>query len=79
MILQVVVGAILIVLGLCALLGLPALTFHLYRRDVRSHAFEQVVVADIHEVENKIAHAYEDEVERVRPAHNATESGVAYQ
>ena len=79
MILQVVVGAVLIVLGLCALLGLPALAFHLYRRDVRSHAFEHVVAADIHKVENKIADAYEDEVERVRPAHNATESGVAYE
>jgi hypothetical protein len=50
MIVEVVVGCVLIVLGLCALLGLPALAFRLYEVDRRSHEIEQRVVADVRNV-----------------------------
>ncbi len=45
MIVEVVFGSVLIVLGLCALLGLPTILLRLQRRDERSHAFEKDGIA----------------------------------
>lgn len=65
MITEVVVGCVLIVLGLCALLGLPALAFRLYAIEKRSHEIEQEVVKDVRNVGRDVFHAgHDNEVER---------------
>jgi hypothetical protein len=81
MIVQVVFGSILIVLGMCALIGLPSISMHLQRRDARANAFEKierVVVADVQSIESAIAHVYEDEITPRQTARDATESPVVY-
>jgi hypothetical protein len=78
MIVQVVFGSVLIVLGLCALIGLPSISMHLQRRDERAHAFETRVVADVQLIESTLMHVYEDEIAPRQTARDATESDVAY-
>ncbi|HWD96230.1 MAG TPA: hypothetical protein VG246_07415 [Acidimicrobiales bacterium] len=78
MIIQVVFGAVLIVLGLCALIGLPALSLHLQGRDERAHVFEKAFVADVHKLERTITHIYENEITLHQPARAERESNVAY-
>jgi hypothetical protein len=65
-IIEVVVGCVLIVLGLCALLGLPALAFRLYAIERRSHEIEQSVVAEARSVGRDVFHAghVEHDIER---------------
>ncbi len=57
MITEVVVGCVLIVLGLCALLGLPALAFRLYAIEKRSHEIEQDIVEDVRNIGRDVLHA----------------------
>jgi hypothetical protein len=82
MIVQVVFGSVLIVLGLCALIGLPSLSMHLQRRDARANAFEkieQALAGDVQKIESAIERVYQDEIaqrQTVRDA--ATESDVVY-
>jgi hypothetical protein len=78
MIVQVVFGAVLIVLGLCALLGLPAISLRLQRRDARANALEKALIADVHKIESKIEHVYDDEIASRLPSRDATESDAAY-
>lgn len=69
MIVEVIVGSVLIVLGLCALIGLPALAIHLQRRDERGHQFETAAAREVRAVEDKMAQLYEAEIapSRVTP------------
>lgn len=81
MIVQVVFGSVLIVLGLCALIGLPSISMHLQRRDARANAFEkieQAVAADVRKIESTIERVYEDEIATRQTVRGATESDVVY-
>jgi hypothetical protein len=82
MIIEVVVGAVLIFLGLCALLGLPALSLHLQRQAERTHALEKEVIADVradlHEAERKVAHVFDDDVGPERSIGGLPEANDVY-
>ncbi len=78
MIVEVVVGSVLIILGLCALIGLPTLVLRLQRRDERGHQFEHAIVAEFRDVEDKIARVYENEIASGGFTRDATESSVVY-
>jgi hypothetical protein len=81
MIVQVVFGSVLIVLGLCALIGLPSISMHLQRRDARANAFERIeraVVLDVEKIESTLANVYEGEIAPRQTARDATESPVVY-
>ncbi|MGC2175385.1 MAG: hypothetical protein WA614_07970 [Acidimicrobiales bacterium] len=73
MIIEVVIGCVLIVLGLCALLGLPALAFRVYDIEKRSHEIEQAVVKDVRNVGREVFHGGHEKQDVERDARDVGE------
>lgn len=78
MVVEVIVGSVLVLLGFCALLGLPALAIHLQRRDERSHQFELAGASEIQAFPYTVAHLYEAELAPRRVTPDVAGPGAVY-